>query len=93
MEPMPKMSRQQYVALMQKAMEAILGEIADAINDAPDGCISSASEQKVRDLFSLARRQAFALGVQMRKTAAEAAFSPAEASPNPQELNWQELPQ
>jgi hypothetical protein len=79
MEPMPKMSRQQYVALMRTKMEAILGQVADAINDAPEGYVIAASEEKVRDLFAEARQQAFELGLQMRIDAAEAAFSPSEA--------------
>jgi hypothetical protein len=80
MEPMPKMSRQQYVALMRKKMEAILGQVADAINDAPEGYVIAASEEKVRDLFAEARQEAFELGLQMRIDAAEAAFSPSAPS-------------
>ncbi len=82
MEPMPKMSREQYVAQMRQKMEAILGQVADAINDAPDGYVINASEEKVRDLFAEARQQAFEIGLQMRIDAAEAAFSPSEASAN-----------
>jgi hypothetical protein len=85
MEPMPKMSREQYLTLMREKMEAMLGQVADAINDAPDGYIISASEEKVRDLFADARQQAFEVGLQMRIDAAEAAFSPSEASPNRKE--------
>jgi hypothetical protein len=85
MEPMPKMSREQYVALMRQKMEAVLGQVADAINDAPDGYIINASEEKVRDLFAEARQHAFELGLQMRIDAAEAAFSPSEASADRQE--------
>jgi hypothetical protein len=80
MEPMPKLSRDQYLALMREKMEAILGQVADAINDAPDGYIIAASEEKVRDLFADARQQAFEVGLQMRIDAAEAAFPPSEAS-------------
>ena len=80
MEPMPKMSRRQYVALMRKKMEAILGQVADAINDAPEGFVIAASEEKVRDLFAEARQEAFELGLQMRIDAAESAFSPSAPS-------------
>jgi hypothetical protein len=80
MEPMPKLSREQYVALMREKMEAMLGQVADAINDAPDGYIIAASEEKVRDLFADVRQQAFEVGLQMRIDAAEAAFPPSEAS-------------
>jgi len=85
MDPMPKLSRQDYVTRMRATMEAMLGQIADAINDAPDGYIIAASEEKVRDLFAEARTQAFELGLQMRIDAAEAAFPPSEATPDRQE--------
>ena len=85
MEPMPKISREEYVAALQQKVEAMLGQVADAINNAPDGYIIAGSEEKVRDLFADARQQAFELGLQMRIDAAEAAFSPSEAFPNRQE--------
>ena len=80
MEPMPKLSRDEYLAVMRKKMEEMLGQVADAINDAPDGYIISGSEEKVRDLFADMRQQAFETGLQMRVDAAEAAFPPSEAS-------------
>ena len=85
MVPMPKMSREEYLALMRQKMEAMLGQVADAINDAPDGYIIAGSEEKVRDLFAEMRQQAFETGLQMRVNAAEAAFSPSEALPDRQE--------
>jgi hypothetical protein len=85
MDPMPKMSREEYLAIMRQKMEATLGQVADAINNAPDGFIISGSEEKVRDLFADVRQQAFELGLQMRVDAAEAAFSPSEALPDRQE--------
>ena len=85
MEPMPKIAREEYLAVMRQKMEAMLGQVADAINDAPDGYIIAGSEEKVRDLFAGIRQQAFELGLQMRIDAAEAAFSPSEALPYRQE--------
>lgn len=85
MEPMPKMSRAEYVAALQQKVEAMLGQVADAINNAPDGYIIAGSEEKVRDLFADLRKQAFETGLQMRIDAAEAAFSPSEALPDRQE--------
>lgn len=79
MEPMPKMSREEFMAAMHAKMEAMLGQVADAINNAPDGYIIPGSEEKVRDLFAEVRQQAFELGLQMRVDAAEAAFPPSEA--------------
>ena len=85
MESMPKMSREKYVAALQQKMEAMLGQVADAINNAPDGYIIAGSEEAVRDLFADLRQQAFEMGLQMRIDAAEAAFSPSEALPDRQE--------
>ena len=85
MEPMPQMSCEEYLAAMRQKMEALLGQVADAINNAPDGYIISGSEEKVRDLFADLRREAFEPGLQMRVDAAEAACSPFEALPDRQE--------
>ena len=78
MEPTPKMSRDEYIKQMRQEMEEMLGQVADAINEAPPGHIISGSEEKVRDLFADLRKQAFEKGVQMRIDAAEAAFPPSE---------------
>jgi hypothetical protein len=78
MESTPKLSRDEFVAQMRGRMEAMLGRVADAINDAPPGHVISGSEERVRDLFADFRRQAFETGVQMRVDAAEAAFPPSE---------------
>ena len=80
MEPMPKLDRSAYLANMRGEMEAMLGRVADAINDAKDGEIIAGSECQVRDLFGALRQKAFEVGLQMRSTAAEAAFSPAGGS-------------
>ena len=85
MEPMPKMSREEYLAVMRQKMEAMLGQVADAINNAPDGYIIAGSEEHVRDLFAELRQQAFEMGLQMRVDTAEAVFSPSEAPADPQE--------
>ncbi len=89
MTPMPKMSREEYLATMRTRMEQMLGQVADAINNAPDGHIIAGSEVQVRDLFADLRRQAFETGLQMRIDAAEAAFPPSEASADPKEPSQQ----
>ena len=61
-------------------MEAMLGQVADAVNDAAPGHIISGSEEQVRDLFAELRQQAFEKALQMRMDAAEAAFPPSEGS-------------
>ena len=73
---MPPLDRVAYLKAMRQKMEAMLGQVADAVNNAPDGSIIAGSECVVRDLFKDLRHQAFELAIQMRNTAAEAAFSP-----------------
>ena len=65
---------------MREKMAAMLGQVADAINEAPPGHIVAGSEEQVRDLFADLRQQAFETGLQMRVNAAEAAFPPSEGS-------------
>ena len=76
MQPMPPLDREAYLAAMRQKMEAMLGQVADAVNNAPDGAIIAGSEYQVRDLFATLRQQSFELALQMRTNAAEAAFSP-----------------
>ncbi len=81
----PKLSREEFIARMHASVAQALGQVADAINDAADGQVIAASEEKVRDLFAELRSQAFELGLQMRIDAAEAAFPPSEGSDQRQE--------
>jgi hypothetical protein len=78
MESTPKLSRDQFIEQMRGKMETMLGQVADAINEASTGQIISGSEEQVRDLFADLRRHAFEKGLQMRTDAAEAAFPPSE---------------
>src|SRR4051794_3141900 len=78
MESTPKLSRDEFIKRMREKVEATLGQVADAINQAPPGYIITGSEEQVRDLFADLRYQAFEAGLQMRVDAAEAAFSPSE---------------
>jgi hypothetical protein len=78
MEATPKLSRDEFIQAMRQEMEAMLGRVADAVNDAPPGRVIAGSEEPVRDLFADFRRRAFEAAVQMRLDAAEAAFPPSE---------------
>lgn len=76
MESTPKLSREAYIQAMRQRVETLLGQVADAVNDAAPGQIITGSEERVRDLFAGLRREAFEQAVQMRVNAAEAAFPP-----------------
>jgi hypothetical protein len=76
MEATPKLSRDEFIQAMRQKMEAMLGRVADAVNDAPPGRVIAGSEEQVRDLFADFRQQAFEAAMPMRIDAAEAAFPP-----------------
>ena len=76
----PALSRDEFIMQMREKMEAMLGRVAEAINEAPPGQIISGSEEQVRDLLADLRQQAFETGLQMRVNAAEAAFPPPKDS-------------
>jgi hypothetical protein len=78
MSATPKLSRDEFLTRMRAQMEATLGQVADAINDAAPGQVIAASEERVRDLFADLRQKAYETGLQMRVDAAEAAFPPSE---------------
>ena len=81
MEGLPKIDRDELVRRMRADFEQTLREVADAVNDAPDGHLIDGSEQRVRDLLGAFRRRSFQTAAQMRVEAAEASadFSPGEA--------------
>ncbi len=74
----PTLSRDEFIRRMREKVEATLGQVADAINQAAPGQIIAGSEEQVRDLFADLRQDAYQTGVQMRLDAAEAAFPPSE---------------
>jgi hypothetical protein len=80
----PKLSREAFVAAMRQRMEEVLGQVADAVNDAAPGHIINDSEEKVRDLFAKLRQQTYEQAIQLRVDAAEAAFPPS-AGPEDQQ--------
>ena len=78
MESTPQMSRQEFLDRMRQKVEEALGQVADAINQAPPGQILAGSEEQVRDTFADLRRDASEMAMQMRLDAAEAAFPPSD---------------
>ena len=85
MDGIPKMCREQYIEAMRAKFEAILGGVADAVNDAPEGQMINASEEKVRDLFAAFRQAAYEAALQGRIDAAEAASPPSGGPGRPAE--------
>jgi len=78
MERLLQMDKERYVAQMRPEMERILGQVADAVNQASDGHVINGSEMQVRDLMAELRKTAFEKAVQMRIDSTESSFSPSE---------------
>jgi hypothetical protein len=74
MSDTPQFSRDEFIRQMRARFEQTLGQVADAINEAPPGQNIAGSEAQLRDLFADLRQQAFEAALQMRVDAAEAAF-------------------
>ncbi len=82
MDRLAKLDRDELIARMRADFEATMHQVAQAVNDAPDGHLIDGSEEQVRDVLGEFRRRAFETAAQMRVEATEAspAFSPGEGS-------------
>jgi hypothetical protein len=78
MERLLTMDKEQFVAEMQSEVRRLLGQVADAVNGAPDGNVISGSEMAVRDAMVELQRRAFEKAVQMRIDSTESAFFPSK---------------
>src|SRR5579864_2521294 len=76
MDRLVKMDREAYVASMRAEFEKVMGQVADAVNEAPDGHLIDGSENQVRDLLGEFRRKAYEQAVQMRVQETDSSFSP-----------------
>lgn len=81
MDGLVKIERDELVRRMREDFERTMRQVADAVNDAPDGHLIDGSEERVRDLLIGFRQRSFQTAAQMRveATEASAAFSPGEA--------------
>jgi hypothetical protein len=81
MDGLAKIDREELVRRMREDFERTVREVADAVNDAPDGHLIDGSEERVRDLLGEFRRRTFQAAAQMRVEAMEASadFPPGEA--------------
>jgi hypothetical protein len=75
---LPKLDRNAYEEQMRAEFERTLREVADAVDNAPQGRIIRDSEEQARDALDRFRKVAYEKAVQMKVNAAEAAFSPSD---------------
>lgn len=82
MDRLERINGTELIGRMREDFERTMAEVANAVNDAPDGHLIDGSEERVRDLLGEFRRRSFETAAQMRVEATEAspAFSPGEAA-------------
>jgi chemotaxis regulatin CheY-phosphate phosphatase CheZ len=79
---LPKLDREAYENQMRAEIGRVLQEVADAVDNAPQGRVIRDSEEKARDALDRFRRMAYERAIQMKVNAAEAAFPPSEQRGN-----------
>lgn len=72
----PRVAKEVYIESMRAELEGLLGEVMEAVNDAPAGRVIVDSEEQVRQLMHEFRRRAYERAVQIRADSAESAFPP-----------------
>jgi hypothetical protein len=77
------MNKEQFIEQMQNEVRRLLGQVADAVNNAPDGNVINGSERAVRDAMVELQRRAFETAVQMRIDSTESSFSPSPGCDGP----------
>lgn len=82
---LPKLDRKAYEEQMRAEFERTLRDVADAVDNAPQGRIIRDSEEKARDALDRFRKTAYEKAVQMKVNAAEAAFPPSDQRDDGQE--------
>ena len=78
MERLLTMDKEQFIKQMQDEVRQVLGRVADAVNNAPDGAVINGSEIAVRDAMVELQRRVFETAVQMRIDSTESSFSPSK---------------
>jgi hypothetical protein len=81
MDRLKKIEGEELIRRMRAKFEAVMSEVTQAVNDAPDGQLIDGSEERCRDVLGEFRRAAYETAVQMRVEATEAdpSFSPSRA--------------
>jgi hypothetical protein len=72
------LDKDEFVARMQAEIRQALEQVADAVNNAPDGNVINGSEMRVRDVMAELRHKAFETALQMRIDSTESSFPPSE---------------
>jgi hypothetical protein len=84
MDRLLTMDKERFIAQLEAEVRQVLGQVADAVNNAPDGHVINDSEMKVRELMAQLRQTVFQTALQMRIDSTESSFSPSEGRGGPQ---------
>jgi hypothetical protein len=82
---LPKLDRVKYQEQMRVEFEKAMQEVADAVDNAPQGRVIRDSEEQARNALDRFRKAAYEKAIQMKVDAAEAAFPPSA-----QRGDWEE---
>jgi hypothetical protein len=75
-DALPKLDREKLMQELLVEAERTVNEVADAVDNAPLGCVIRDSEEKARDSLDRFRRVVYERALQAKVDAAEAAFPP-----------------
>lgn len=75
-ESLPKLDRAKLREELLREFDRVVGEVADAIDEAPSGRVIRDSEEKARDALDRFRQVVYEQALQGKIIAAEAAFPP-----------------
>ena len=75
-ESLPKLDREKLREQLMAEFDRVVGEVADAVDDAPVGKVIRDSEEKARDSLDRFRQVVYERALQSKVDAAEAAFPP-----------------
>ena len=78
MDRLLQLDKERFVREMLAEAERAFAQVADAVNNAPDGNVINGSEMQVRDAMVALRQAAFEKAVQMRIDSTESSFSPSQ---------------
>jgi len=84
-EKLPKLDRDALREQLMAEFDRVVGEVADAVDDAPTGRVIRESEEKARDALDRFRQIVYEKAVQGKVNAAEAAFPPSDECGDGQE--------
>ena len=75
-DALPRLDREKLRKELLAEFEQTLGEVADAVDDAPAGRVIRDSEESARDALDRFRQKVYQHALQAKVDAAEAAFPP-----------------